>query len=153
MGVAARLQTSPAARCRWGFRAGGARHSQSPSRADRPLFAIERSKNKNAFATTCGSKGPDFTTWAALDVYWSMLAEDGGAWSYRRWNGARTASSPAECQPTELGVRLIAVKTDPWRPPSRWRYRAESPRGGQLAFLDAFSSATRECAPVPKSFT
>lgn len=131
---------------------GAALAAPQPSRRV-PLFAIERSKNKNVVRYDLRlDKSGFYDVRRPLDVYWSMLAEDGRRLelSALEWRAYGFELLP-NAKPTELGVRLIAVKDRPLSVRRRdGAYRAEIAIGGQLAFLDSIFVATREVAPVPK---
>lgn len=135
------------------FVPGGAAYAAPQPRRMVPLFAIERSKNKNVVRYDLRlDKSGVYDVRRPLDVYWSMLAEDGRRLELsafeRRAYGFELLP---HAKPTELGVRLVAVKGRPLSVRRRdGVFRAEIPIGGQLAFLDSIFVATREVAPLPR---
>lgn len=128
-------------------------YAAPPPRGAVPLFAIERSKNKNVVRYDLRlDKSGLYDVRRPLDVYWSMLAEDGrrSELSALEWRAYGFELLP-NAKPSELGVRLIAVKGRPLSVRRRAGvFRAEISIGGQLAFLDSVFVATREVAPVPR---
>lgn len=111
------------------------------------LFSIERSKNQNVVRYDLRlAKSGFYDARNPLDVYWLMLAED----------GRREELSLLEQQaygyellphatPSELGVRLVAVKERPLMVRGGGgSYRAELPIQGVPAQLERIFVATRE---------
>jgi hypothetical protein len=116
------------------------------------LFVIERSKNRNVVRydlvlDRSGSYDPR----RPLDVYWSMLAEDGRREELslleRQAYGFELLPN---AKPSELGVRLIAVKARPLMVRGgRGAYRVELSLQGVPAYLDRVFVATREGPVLP----
>ncbi|HKO52026.1 MAG TPA: DUF4833 domain-containing protein [Polyangiaceae bacterium] len=135
------------------FVPGGAAYAAPQPSRRVPLFTIERSKNKNVVRYDLRLDNSGFyDVRRPLDVYWSMLAEDGrrSELSALEWRAYGFELLP-NAKPTELGVRLVAVKDRPLSVRRRnGVFRTEIPIGGQPAFLDSIFVATREVAPVPR---
>ena len=116
------------------------------------LFVIERSKNRNVvrYDLRLGRSG-FYDVRRPLDVYWLMLAEDGRRLelSGLEWQAFGFELLP-NATPTELGVRLIAVKNRPLSVRRRdGMYRAELPIHGEPAYLESLFVMTREGGVVP----
>ncbi len=116
------------------------------------LFVIERSKNRNIVRYDLVlDKSGSYDVRRPLDVYWSMLAEDGRreelsalerqAYGYELLPNAK---------PSELGVRLVALKSRPLMVRgSKGSYRAELSIQGVPAYLESVFVATREGPILP----
>lgn len=111
------------------------------------LFVIERSKNRNVVRyDLLLDKSGFYDPRRPLDVYWSMLAEDG-----RREELSLLEQQAygfellPNAKPTELGVRLVALKNRPLVVRGGGgAYRAELPIQGVPAYLESVFVATRE---------
>jgi len=116
------------------------------------LLVIERSKNRNVVRYDLVlDKSGFYDTRRPLDVYWSMLAEDGRREELsvleRRAYGYELLPN---AKPTELGVRLVAVKNRPFMVRRRNdTYRAELSIQGVAAYLERIFVATREGPVLP----
>jgi hypothetical protein len=116
------------------------------------LFVIERSKNRNVVRYDLVlDKSGFYDTRRPLDVYWLMLAEDGRREELsileRRAYGYELLPN---AKPTELGVRLVAVKDRPLMIRRRSDvYRAELSIQGVSAYLERIFVATRESPVLP----
>lgn len=111
------------------------------------LFLIERSKNRNIVRYDLRlAKSGFYDARQPLDVYWLMLAEDGRREELsvleRQAYGFELLPN---AKPTELGVRLVAVKDRPLMVRGgNGAYRAELPIRGTPAYLERIFVATRE---------
>lgn len=111
------------------------------------LFVIERSKNRNIVRYDLRlAKSGFYDAREPLDVYWVMLAEDGRREELsvleRQAYGFELLPSS---KPTELGIRLVAVKDRPLMVRRRnGAYRAELTIRGVPAYLERIFVATRE---------
>jgi hypothetical protein len=116
------------------------------------LFVIERSKNRNVVRYDLVlDKSGSYDVRRPLDVYWSMLAEDGRREELstleRQAYGYELLPS---AKPTELGVRLVALKNRPLMVRGAKRaYRAELAIQGVPAYLESVFVATREGPILP----
>lgn len=117
------------------------------------LFVIQRSKNRNVVRyDLLLDKSGSYDARRPLDVYWLMLAEDGRReeLSYLERQAYGFELLP-NAKPTELGVRLVAVKNRPLMVRGRnGVYRAELSIQGVSAYLERIFVATREGPILPK---
>lgn len=116
------------------------------------LFVIERSKNRNVVRYDLRlDRSGSYDPRRPLDVYWLMLAEDGRREELslleRQAYGFELLPS---AKPSELGVRLVAVKSRPLTiRGGRGAYRAELSIQGVPAYLERVFVATREGPLLP----
>ena len=116
------------------------------------LFVIERSKNRNVVHYDLVlDKSGFYDTGRPLDVYWLMMAEDGRreelSFLERQAYGFELLPN---AKPTELGVRLVAVKDRPLMVRRRSdAYRAELAIRGVPAYLERIFVVTREGPVLP----
>jgi hypothetical protein len=116
------------------------------------LFAIERSKNRNVvrYDLRLDQRG-FYDARRPLDVYWSMLAEDGRREELLplEWRAYGYELLP-NAKPTELGVRLLALKSRPLLiRGGNHVYRAELSIRGVPGYLESVFVATRERSLLP----
>jgi hypothetical protein len=116
------------------------------------LFVIERSKNRNIVRyDLLLDRSGSYDARRPLDVYWSMLAEDGRREELslleRQAYGFELLPN---AKPSELGVRLVAVKNRPLMVRgASGAYRAELSIRGVPAYLERVFVATREGPVFP----
>jgi len=116
------------------------------------LFVIERSKNRNVVRYDLVlDRSGFYDPRRPLDVYWSMLAEDGRRAELslleRQAYGFELLPN---AKPSELGARLLAVKARPLMVRGgRGAYRAELSLQGVPAYLERVFVATREGSVLP----